>query len=263
MKNSSFYWCIASYKRPERQHMLSYLSGMGYTKDEIIISTQNEEDYRQYSDLYSKVSTVIYKEGRNISDNKNTLLDYARSNLGNSRIVMCSDKVRAVQYLGKDGKLHQIEDKATMDRLVERAFSITKKLHGEIWGCYSVGNAFFMKHTVSTNMQILGCFMGIADPSLQKFDPEQPLKEDFEYVLRHVMHKRKTVRFNDICLKATLHTKGGCFSAWHDKEIQRVCNERILKKYVGLVTKHPTRENEQKYIGPTDTYNGSILCGVV
>ena len=263
MQENDFYWGIASYKRPDRQPMLELLSGMGYTKDNIILSTQTESDFEEYKKLYSDKATVIYREGHNVSENKNTILDYAVKALGNHRIVMCSDKVRGVEYLGKDKKLHGIVTKEVMDAIVKKAFAITERLRGEIWGCYSVGNAFYMKHTISTNQQILGCFMGIANPSLQSFDPKQPLKEDFEFVLRHVMNRRTTVRFNDICLKATLHTKGGCHSAWNSENVNKECNDRILRMYAGLVRKHPTRENEQKYIGPTETYNASILTGVV
>lgn len=254
---------IASYKRADRQPMLQMLAGYGYTRDEIILSTQTEEDYAEYTRLYSDKATVIYRKGHNVSDNKNTLLDYAVNKLGNRQIVLCSDKVRGVQFLGRDRKLHMVETREMFEAIVSRAFAITKKLGGSAWGCYTTANAFYMKHTISTNMQLLGCFMGIVDPSLQQFDTNQPLKEDFEFVLRHVMHRRCTVRFNDICLRATLHTQGGCFDSWSNTEMQRRCNERILRRYAGLVVKHPTRQNEQKYIGTTKTYNYSILAGLI
>lgn len=266
MRDNSFFWGIASYNRPDRQHMLNYLSGMGYAKEDIVISTQNEKDFNEYSKRYSDRAIVIYREGRNVCDNKNNILNYARERRGNSRLVMCSDKVRGIRFLSnvKKCELRLIENRALMDAFIEKAFAITKELRAEVFGCYTVANnAFFMKHTISTNLQILGCFMGIADPSLQYFDPEQPLKEDFEFILRHIQNRRTTVRFNDISLKATFHTKGGSYELWQDEELCRKCNERILNKYAGLVRLHPTRKNEQKYIGPTTTYKASILSGLV
>lgn len=258
-----FIWGIASYQRPDRQPMLQLLAGMGYTREEILLSVQTEEDYKEYAKRWGDLATLLYRPGKNISDNKNTLLDYAAGKLGNPRMVICSDKVRAVCYLGPDGQLHDIETREQMDALVEKAFKITEKARAEIWGCYSTGNAFFMKHTISTNQQILGCFMGIANPARQQFDPEQPLKEDFEFVLRHIANGRRTIRFNDICLRATLHTQGGCHSLWNNPAECKRCNERILAKYRGLVKMHPTRKDEQKYVGPTQTFQVSILTGLI
>lgn len=243
--------------------MLRLLAGMGYTRDEILLSVQTEDDYKEYKERYEGLATLLYRPGRNVCDNKNTLLDYAVGKLGNPRMVICSDKVRAVCYLGPDGQLHDIETREQMDALVEKAFKITEKASAEIWGCYPTGNAFFMKHTISTNQQILGCFMGIAHPDRQMFDPEQPLKEDFEFVLRHIANGRRTIRFNDICLRETLHTTGGSHSLWNNPAECRRCNERILRKYRGLVKKHPTRKDEQKYIGPTQTFQVSILTGLI
>jgi hypothetical protein len=174
---------------------------------------------------------------------------------------MCSDKVRAVNRMGKDKRLYEIATREEMDALVKKAFFVTKRLGGRAFGFFPVGNTFYMHHSISLNMQILGCFMGIIDPGLQMFDPEQPLKEDFEFVLRHVAAGRKTVRFNDLCLTATLHTKGGCHEAWFSEgdKVNQFCNDRILAMYPTLVKPHATRKNEQRYVGPKATIDKSIF----
>lgn len=263
MKECSFYWAIASYKRADRQPMLHYLHELGYTKDEIIISTQTEEDFEEYKRLYSDKAIIIYAEAHSVGGNKNTLLKYAKEHLNNTRLVICSDKVRGVGYLDRRNKISYFSSRYTMDQFVKRAFFVSNKIGASIWGCYSVGNAFFMKHMMETNMQMLGCFMGICNPAETLFDEEQYLKEDFELILRLVKNGKKAIRFSDVCLKATLHTKGGCHSAWNDDKIVYETNARILEKYKGLVIPHPTRKNEIRYVGPTEKIKRSILEGII
>lgn len=258
MAKRDFYFGIASYNRLDRQHILRLLNKMGYEKDQILLSVQTQKDYEEYSAKYDEMATILYREGTNCCYNKNTILDYIVKNLDNTRVLMLSDKVRGITYKTRTGELKEITTKYELDRLIKTAFLITKRMSAEVFGCYIVSNKMFMRNTISTNQQVLGCFMGIANPSLQQFDVEQPLKEDFEFILRHIANNRRTIRFNDIGLKETLHTTGGSFELWHNLEECRRCNDRILEKYPNLVTRHSTRENEQKYIGETKVYKISI-----
>lgn len=261
MSAPSFYWGIASYQRPDRQPMLKLLSGMGYTRDEIILSTQTEEDYTTYLEKYGEMATVLYRKGKNVCDNKNTILDWIAENGGGTRVVICSDKVRAVNWMDRGKHLHKFETREQMDRLVKTAFGVTKMLGGSVFGVYSVGNTFYMSHDISINQQILGCFMGILDPTAEKFDPLQPLKEDYEFSLRHISKGHKVVRFNDICLTETLHTKGGSHALWHSEGdyLNELYTGRLLELYPRLVKPHATRKNEVRYIGPTRKIHRSIM----
>lgn len=261
MDKPSFYWGIASYDRADRQPMLAMLSEMGYRRDEIILATQTPTDYEKYSERYGEMATVIFREGRNVSENKNTVLRYIRDHCGNTRVVMCSDKVRGVSYMDVYKKLNKIETREEMDAFVKKAFFVTEMLRGCLWGVYFVGNTFYMERSISTNMQMLGCFMGIPDPSMQMFDTEQPLKEDFEYILRHVSQGRRTIRFNDVCLTSTLHTKGGCHAAWNSEgdRVNAECTFRLLAMYPDLVKPHARRKNELRYVGKTQKIKHSIF----
>lgn len=261
MNKPSFYWGIASYQRADRQPMLKILAGMGYTRDEIILSTQTEQDYADYLERYQDMATVIYRPGKNVSDNKNTVLDYITEHCDGTRVVMCSDKVRGINWMDQYKKTHRIETREEMDSLVKKAFGVTRMLKGCIFGCYSVGNTFYMSRDISINQQILGCFMGIADPTKERFDPQQPLKEDFEFSLRQIAKGRRVIRFNDIFLTATFHTKGGCHEAWNSEGdyVNEMCNLRILELYPQLVKPHATRKNEVRYIGPKGKINKSIM----
>lgn len=261
MSKPSFYWGIASYKRPNRQPMLKLLSGMGYTRDEIILSTQTEEDYTSYREKYGEMATVLYRKGKNVCDNKNTILDWITENAEGTRVVICSDKVRGVKWMDRDKNLHKIDTREEMDRFVKKAFGVTKMLGGSVFGVYSVGNTFYMSHNIAINQQILGCFMGILDPTSERFDPKVPLKEDFEFSLRHINKGGRVVRFNDVCLTETLHTGGGSHDLWFSEGdyINEVCTTRIMELYPQLVKPHATRKNEIRYVGPKGKIDKSIF----
>lgn len=256
-----FFWGIASYHRPNRQPMLNLLHEMGYKRERILLSVQCEEDYNEYKRLYGGMATILFRKGSNISDNKNTILEYLVRKCENAPVVMTSDKVRGIQYLTRDDQLKTIGTKEEMDGFIHKAFAVTKLAGARVFGCYPVSNKFFMSHTMQYNLQMLGCFMGIVDPSEQPFNRRYHLKEDFEYILRHVAKGNKTLRFNDVCLLATYHSKGGSYELWHadGDKVNEECTNRLLREYGNLVRRHPTRKNEIRYVGARATINKSIF----
>lgn len=261
MSKTSFLWGIASYDRVDRQPMLKMLSEMGYTRDEIILATQTSSDYEKYSERYGEMATVIFGEGHNVSQNKNNVLKYIRDNRDNTRVVMCSDKVRAINVMDKDGKLREITTRAELDHIVQAAYFIANFAKASIWGVASVANTFYMEHSISTNLFLIGCFMGLTNPGKQMFDEEQPLKEDWEIGLRTIAAGGRTIRLNDICLTSTLHTQGGCHAMWNsdgDRKNEE-CTKRLLAMYPDLVKPHFTRKNELRYVGKSQKIKHSIM----
>nr|DAR22043.1 MAG TPA: hypothetical protein [Caudoviricetes sp.] len=265
MEQSKVIWGIVTYNRTDRQQMLLYLNSLGYNKDEIIVHCQTEQDYNTLTEKYDSKATILYKKGRNVCENKNNLLDWVCSNRPNTKLIICSDKVRGIKFLNKYGKGTLITKRETLDYIIRRAFLFTERQHGVFFGCYPVQNDFFMKHTISINQLVLGCFMGFPNPEAIRFDTEQPLKEDFEIVLRCVNNGLKMVRFNDICLRATFHTKGGAHELWNadGDKVNEYCTRRILKKYPNLAKQHATRKNEIRYTGKSIVINKSILYDAI
>lgn len=260
MRND-FYWGIASYNRKDKQPFLTLLNAMGYPRERIILAVQCERDYADYKARYDGMATILFREGENVCDNKNTILEYLTEHCGNPSVVMMSGKVRGIQYLTRDNQLKTIDTKGEMDGFIHKAFAVTKLAGARVFGCYPVSNKFFMSHTMQYNLQMLGCFMGIVDPSEQPFNRRYPLKEDFEYILRHVAKGNKTLRFNDVCLLATYHSKGGSYELWHadGDKVNEECTNRLLREYGNLVRRHPTRKNEIRYVGARATINKSIF----
>ena len=137
MKKFDFYFGIASYNRKDRQPMLRLLNSLGYPKEQILLAVQCEQDFKEYEPIYGDMATIIYQEGKNISDNKNAILDYMVEYLGNQRVVILSDKVRAINWIDRSRKTHTVETKTQMDKLVRTAFELTRQIGGRVWGCYN------------------------------------------------------------------------------------------------------------------------------
>ena len=134
MKRFDFYFGIASYNRKDRQPMLRLLNSFGYPKEQILLAVQCEQDFKEYEPIYGDMATIIYQEGKNISDNKNAILDYIVEHLENQRVVILSDKVRAINWIDRSRKTHTVETKEQMDKLVRTAFEITRQIGGRVWG---------------------------------------------------------------------------------------------------------------------------------
>lgn len=248
----NYIWCIASYNRVNRQPWLTKLHEWGYTKNQIILSTQTQEDYDAYQQKWGEWATVIYKPGTCISDNKNTLLDYVKDTGLNP--IMCSDKVRGILVLNKDKtKTVEVQTREQIDRIVRFIIKTRDVLNGEIAGMYSTGNAFFMSHSVQINRQMLGCFMVFRPGTELRFEPFMRLKEDEEIICRIAANGKRSIRFNFLALKATFHTKGGCHEHWNSvgDRVNYECQQYVLRKYPTIVKAHATRENEVRFVCPT------------
>lgn len=259
---SEYVFCIPSYDRIDRQHMANYLHRLGYKAKDIVISLQTHKDYVDYKERYGSIATIIYREGSNVCDNKNNLIDYVKKERGAADIVFCSDKVKSLQYKGIDGKLHSVDDMNLLDAIIKKAFSLCQRYDAGAWGVYPTNNAYFMRSRTTIDTVLLGCFMGMPNKSIRYFDTKQPLKEDFEISLRVITERQRILRFDSLALDATFHTKGGARRFWDDERLCYEQNIRILKKYAGLVVKHPTRKNELKYIGYS-TKIKDILYGIL
>lgn len=243
---------IASYNRPDKQNMLAYLKGMGFGREDIYIGTQCERDYDQYKKLFGRDATVVYRSGENVCDNKNSLLDTLVPK--GLPVVLCSDKTKGIQIL-RGKKLHTVEDRESFDRILEFCFGTAAKCNAELWGVYPTNNAFYMKQSVSVDRMLLGCMQGFRAGTRLRFDRQFPIKEDFEISCRVIAMGGHTVRFNNLALNQTFHQKGGCYDLWNatGDSVNKMCTERMLRKFPRLVERHATRKNELRYIGKSKT----------
>lgn len=251
---------IVTYHRIDRQNSLSFLASIGISRDDIFLQTQCLEDYNVLSKKCGEKCTVLYSPASNVCENKNNLLDYIQTHYPEADIVLFSDKTEAVQYLGADGKAHDF----TGDRFlafIERAFGYVKRARANIFGCYPVSNAFYCKHSITTNAFIIGCFMGFPAGERVRFDANFPLKEDIEITCRIINGGGLVIRFDDVLLRQKLHTRGGSYELWNSEgdSINERCTNDLLAKF-GFLKRHPKRKNEVQFIpGFYSTIKKSIL----
>lgn len=221
-------FAIPSYKRSEEQLTLSYLEEMGYSKDDIYISTQTLDDYNKYSEKYSKRAHIIYNEGNCVSDNRNTLLDYFPEG---QRIIMLDDDIKYIGTL--KGKKIEPFTKEELAKFINDAFNYCEKNHALIWGGYPVENYYFMKRTIDKKNLLIGTILGIIN-SKYRFNNEFKIKEDFELCLHMMKDGYNSIRFNFLHAPAKHKTAGGCMEDWvKDEE----CTKKILLKYPNLIRK--------------------------
>lgn len=247
-------FAIASYNRPDKQHFLRYLRGLGIPKSRIFIGTQCIRDREQYQELFGRDANILYREGENVCDNKNNLLNELVPT--GAPIIVASDKVKGLQFYN-GAKLHTADTLDTFNRLVSFGYSLAQRNRASVWGVYPTNNAYFMKRSASVDKMLLGCFMAFFPNTPLRFDRMFPIKEDFEISCNAIAHGMHTLRFNNLALDATFHQKGGSYELWHSEGdcVNATCCKRMLVKYPTLVTKHPTRKNELRFTGKSKTIN--------
>lgn len=221
---------IPSYKRSEQQLTLNYLEQMGYSKEQIYISTQSVEDYKKYAEKYSKRANIIYNEGSCVSDNRNNLLNYFEKG---TKLVMLDDDLSFIGHLVNKKLVPFTQEE--LHKFINDAFKLTEKKKALIWTGYPVENAFFMSKTIDNKNFGVGCIMGIIIDNY-RFNPEFKIKEDFDICLQTIRDGYNCLRFNFIHAKGKHKSKGGCEEFWNNKEEEK-CTLKILQKYPYLIKK--------------------------
>ena len=108
MRNFPYKILIPSYQRAGRASTIDFLRGGVYGCEDIIVSTQTEDDYQAYKKAYAGKATIIYREGNSVGDNRNTLLEWAQKN-GVSFAVMLVEQYPELCEIDKKKKHKEIK----------------------------------------------------------------------------------------------------------------------------------------------------------
>lgn len=240
-------FAIPSYKRADNQAAMKWLNSLGYTRADIIISTQTPEDYKEYQKLHGANARIVYRHGSCIADNKNALLEICKG----QRIVMLSDAVKQICRLRRDGTATPVTGKAELAMLIERNFRIMEAEGAILWGAYPVCNGFFMDQTYTVDNLLMGCCMGFPAENEMRFRREFKVKEDWDISLRAITEGNHIVRFNDIAFDRRHKIKGGCQEMWKAKgdAVNVKACRMLLAEHPELCKPHATRKNEIRYTG--------------
>lgn len=225
---------IPTYNREEVK-TVEFLDG-AFKKDEVIISTQCQDDYQRISAKYGKQFTVIYKRGNCVGDNRNAILEYCQQN-GIQRVLMLDDDISSIRTTKR--RLKGQEFRCFAEAIECQAV----KMQAVLFGCYPNDCILSFKNTITTNV-LTGTFLGIMDTSL-RFDPKFRIKEDYELSLRCISNGRRVLRFNFFAPTAKHKSKGGCELDWIEGKNEYT--EMLLLAYPEYIKRDPRNKNEVQW----------------
>lgn len=215
---------IPSYKRPEKQKTLMYLHELGYTKKDIILSTQTTEDFEKYRHKWGEKAEIILTPGAyNAAGNRNGLLRTLR--VGEKAILLDDDIARIDRLVCITSKKHPfgefapVKSKDEFESIIAAGFAECQKRNALTWGMYSIHNERMMYGAIKNNGKwsegkiFIGSFFGIVFTG-QMFDERYSTKEDYQYLLSQRKQGYNILRMNAAAPYASHFTKGGCAEVW-------------------------------------------------
>lgn len=242
MEKEIFKVAIPSYKRCESQTTLDLFERAGVEKENIFIFVQTEEDYKTYSEKYGARANVIFKEANGIAKARNNILNYFNSE---HNILMCDDDIKRIGTT-LTGNFNPVEDKDIIKE-INRCFTVTGTLKGNLFGIYPVYNDFFMSRTISTRVSV-NTVIGFLKGFTERMDETYPAKEDIELCSRLLYNGKKVIRFNYLSVDAKHRTnKGGCNDTWESNANIEV-SKRLATEYKGIVEVNRSKPSEIRMV---------------
>lgn len=234
---------IASYKRPKNQRTLAYLEKIGADMRRVILTVQTEEDRDAYTDAGNdkRVGKFIFKQGRNASENRNTILDAVPNG---KRILLLDDDITYISKLrGKE--LVPIRNIDDFNHMVNRGFALAEKYKTSTWGIYPVHNAYFMSNKYRTRNIADATLLAIINTDL-RFNPKTDTKEDFEYCCEVIRRYGTCIRMENYACNAQHHSAGGCEEFWKNRKETVKTAKFLVAKYPDILELNSRRPGEVK-----------------
>lgn len=223
---------IPSYKRAHDCRTIDYLLSCGVCPSKIYVSTQTQDDYELYSKNYKGKCNVIFREGNNVSMNRNTCILHARQN-GFSRFIMLDDDYDCIMSFVP--KRNTRIDGDLFAQFVDGISNLMDK-GANLIGLYPISNNMFaMSQKPITRSLLTGRFLAFSTNDYL-FDEEYRIKEDYELCLRMMTDGRKVCRLNRFFAKVKLHAKGGCHDDF-EKGYSKTYSNKLLTIYPDLLKK--------------------------
>lgn len=232
--------CIPSYKRAGKVKTFELLGG-SFSKEEIIIATQTESDYAAYQELYGEKATIIMKEAHSCGEARNNLLDYCKGK-GIKEVLFLDDDLK---------KIRTVDDRFLTGKdfreLMEQCFQFARKYGVTLFGSYATDNPMMMSRKATPNI-IDGMLCGLLDTSI-RYDISFTTKSDYELSLRLMSQGKRVIRFNSFAPVNSPRSSGGCEEIRERKEEYLFVAQCLVDAYPNLITMHPKKKGEIKYIG--------------
>ena len=230
---------IPTYGRPElvQEKTLAMLHSYKIPKEQITLFVANKKEYDIY---YTKVPSTLYGSivigVPGLMQQRNFIMQYYP--LG-TQLVSFDDDVGALWQLEGEKLIPVV----SLKQVIQRGFSLCKRLGYHMWGIYPTKNAGWMSPEPSTNLKFLiGHMYGIIN---RKIILHAPLKHDYELSLENAVRDGGVVRLNHITATTKMGKVGGIGKTVEERgSTYKKVIQYLINKYPGLVRPNPRREGE-------------------
>lgn len=200
------------------------------------------DDYVSYRDYYGPddVQVVHANVKPGIQFIRNAILKHYPAG---TKIVMMDDDITSVCKLNKSRPGLDVMKHEEIIDLITKGFNLCENNGTNLWGLYPSPNHFFMSDKIQPAGFCANAFMGIVTSDI-RYDPNLYLKEDYDFIIKHILKYKKIIRFCGYTAKAKYASnKGGCQS-YRTAEIEDRAVSYLLGKYPWCVFPHPRRSHE-------------------
>ena len=179
---------IASYKRPECK-MVRTLLESGVKKEDIIVSTQTEDDYNEYKNRVE--CEVIFAKKDSAAGNRNTILNYVDRPV----ILLDDDVIGFYKFLGGKWQKDTTGGLASLEGMFKTAEENGCCLYGVSANTNGIITRNRYEFDINTLFQ--GTVLGVLDSKI-RFNESWKMVEDYELCLRLIRKGARLLRANYI-----------------------------------------------------------------
>ena len=230
---------IPTYNRQKEleEKTLSLLKKCQIPSENIYIFVANEEEKLSYESSLSPYYKEIIIGVKGIAEQRMFITDYFPEG---TKIVSMDDDLSKLSTIS-EGKLEEVFN---FGEIIEQGFSECEKHNCNLWGISPIGNPFYMRKEVSTNLKFcIGHLFGyINDKSLKTVG--KGVKSDYEFTIISWLKYGKVIRLNHICAKTKMYAKGGIGSKADRMNDNLVAVQYLLNKYPKLVIENKLKPGE-------------------
>ena len=205
----------------------------------IVVDT--EEEKKEYKKHNFNV-TILVSNVKGIQNVRNFIFDTFQG----EKIVTLCDDVQGIFELGinhkSDEKLVKLNPEQ-IDKMIQFGFRQCEVFKTKLWGIYPIPNNFFMSNTMGSKNFIIGTFSGIIISDI-RCDKEMPLKEDYDFTIKHILRYGSALRFNQYSVKAKHYSNKGGAVDYRNDESEKKAISRLKELYPSIIKDNSKRKNE-------------------
>ena len=225
------YFCIPSYKRPERITTLEL-----FPDAKVFVAENEVEDYRKANPDADFVIVPNEVQG-NVCRVRNYILDMFKD----SAVVMLDDDMSGILHMEVNGTLKRWKEvpNENLPGLFCRLADITEEWGFAYFGLQCNSDSMSSRNITpfSTVSFLGGPVQGFLPSNTCRYDERLPLKEDYDMTIQQCNTKRGCLRFNMYCFHAKQsEQKGGCAS-YRTLQVEKEQFEALQRKWGSRIVK--------------------------